>query len=71
MFHATGPKSRARAPRPASTWFGAAFNAPTVIAMVQWHVQHNYRTGADVHPAIPYVAVAFLFEGDIIPWGKP
>jgi len=49
---------------------GAAFNAPTVVAMVQWHVQHNYRTGADVHPAIPYVAVAFLFEGDIIPWGK-
>lgn len=49
---------------------GTTFNAPTLVAMVLWHAQHRYRMGQDVHQGIPYVAVALLFDGDLIPWKK-
>jgi len=39
------------------------FNRPTLILLTQWWIQHPWRTGVDVHPAIPYAAVAFSFEG--------
>jgi len=49
---------------------GSAFNKPTFILMSQWHVVHRFRTGEDVSAAIPYLALAFSFEGDLIPWAK-
>jgi hypothetical protein len=47
---------------------GAAFDKPTLILLSQWHVQHRFRTGEDVSAAIPYLALAFTFEGDLLPW---
>jgi hypothetical protein len=45
---------------------GRVFNAPTVAVLVNWYVQHKYRTGAEVSQAIPYVAVGFGFFGDLL-----
>ena len=47
---------------------GSKFSSPTFIFMSQWYVRHRYRTGDDVHQAIPYFAAALLFKGDLIPW---
>jgi hypothetical protein len=43
------------------------FNRPTVVLLSQWWVRHRWRTGVDVHPAVPYLALAFLFEGELLP----
>lgn len=43
------------------------FNRPTLIVLVQWWARHRWRTGRDVHPAVPYLVVGFLFEGDLLP----
>lgn len=43
---------------------GAAFNAPTVLLLVQWWLMHRYRTGADTSQAIPCLTLAFTFNGD-------
>ena len=40
---------------------------PTAILLVQWWAQHRWRTGEDVHPAVPYVVLGFSFEGDFFP----
>ena len=45
---------------------GAAFDAPTAIALVQWHLDHPYRTGEDVSQAIPYMVFGFAFQGDLL-----
>lgn len=45
---------------------GAAFDAPTAIALVQWHLEHPYRAGADVSQAIPYIVLGFAFQGDLL-----
>jgi len=45
---------------------GSRLDEPTVFLLTQWHVQHRYRTGADVHSAIPYVACGFAFKGDLL-----
>ena len=47
---------------------GARFNAPTIALMAQWYVRHPYRTGQDVHAALPYIAGAMIFKGDLLPW---
>lgn len=44
---------------------GATFNRPSIIALVNWHLAHRWRTGADVAQGIPYVAIAFAFTGDL------
>jgi hypothetical protein len=44
---------------------GARFNNPTLLVLVNWWLQHRYRTGEDVSQAFPYTAVAFLFTGDL------
>lgn len=44
---------------------GARFNKPTVIAMASWWLSHRYRTGEDVSQGLPYIAIAFRFEGEI------
>lgn len=41
---------------------GAAYDAPTVLAMIQWHTHHRYRAGQ----LLPYVLVAFAFQGDLL-----
>lgn len=41
------------------------FNRPTVLLIVNWWIKHRYRTGADVHQAVPYLIAAFKFEGDL------
>jgi hypothetical protein len=43
------------------------FNKPTLILLTQWWAQHRFRTGADVSPALPYLVLAFRFEGDLLP----
>lgn len=43
------------------------FNKPTVILLSQWWARHRWRTGVDVHAAVPYLVVGFLFEGDLLP----
>jgi hypothetical protein len=43
------------------------FNRPTLIVLIQWWARHRWRTGVDVHPAVPYLVVGFLFEGDLLP----
>ncbi len=45
---------------------GARFDRPTIILILQWHLVHRYRTGADVHVAAPYAALAFQFTGDLL-----
>jgi hypothetical protein len=40
---------------------------PTVILLPQWWAKHRWRTGADVHPAVPYLVLALRFEGDFFP----
>ena len=45
----------------------ARFNRPTAILLAQWWIQHRYRTGQDVHQAIPQVVLAFTFDGELLP----
>ena len=45
---------------------GARFDRPTIILIAQWHLVHRYRTGADVHVGLPYIALAFQFTGDLL-----
>ncbi|MEM6990177.1 MAG: hypothetical protein AAF721_06765 [Myxococcota bacterium] len=40
---------------------------PTAILLMQWWVQHRFRTGVDSHPGIPYVVLGLRFEGDFAP----
>jgi hypothetical protein len=49
---------------------GARFNRPTIIVLAQWWLRHRWRTGEQVHAALPYAVVAFQFEGDIWPSRK-
>ena len=41
---------------------GARYDAPTVVALVQWHTEHRYRASS----AMPYVLLAFAFQGDLL-----
>jgi hypothetical protein len=45
---------------------GARFDRPTIILIAQWHLVHRYRTGADVDVGVPYLALAFQFQGDLL-----
>ena len=47
---------------------GASYNKPTLLLLVNWYVQHRYRTGEPVNQALPYIALGFAFTGDLIPW---
>ncbi len=46
---------------------GAAFNSPTVFLLIQWWLQHRYRTGTEVTQALPLIGAGFQFTGDLIP----
>lgn len=43
-----------------------AFNKPAVVLNVAWYLRHRWRTGADVSRAVPYVALAFAFQSDLL-----
>jgi hypothetical protein len=45
---------------------GAIFDQPTIILICQWHLVHRWRTGADVDTGLPYIALAFNFQGDLL-----
>lgn len=45
------------------------FNKPTLILLSQWWLRNRYRTGADVNAGVPYLVLAFLFEGQL--WPNP
>jgi hypothetical protein len=45
---------------------GTRFDRPTLILIAQWHLVHRWRTGADVTVALPYLALAFKFQGDLL-----
>lgn len=45
---------------------GAKFNAPTVFLLVQWWLQHTYRTGQVTSQALPLLGVGFQFTGDFL-----
>lgn len=42
------------------------FDAPMLILIAQWHLVHRYRTGADVDVGLPYLGLAFQFNGDLL-----
>lgn len=45
---------------------GARFDRPTLILLAQWHLRHRWRAGADVSQALPYIGLAFRFQGDLL-----
>lgn len=64
-----GPTSRL-GPAVTYTFFdrpGARFNRPTVFLLSQWWLRHRFRTGEQSSAGIPYLAIGFSFEGDLVP----
>jgi hypothetical protein len=47
---------------------GSKFHTPTILASTQWHLEHRWRTGADVSQALPLVFVGLMWSGDL--WSK-
>lgn len=45
---------------------GARFNHPTLFVLVQWWLQHEYRTGQQQPWALPLIAVGLGFDGDLV-----
>lgn len=45
---------------------GAAFNRPTIVVILNWYLQHRWRTGVDVSQALPYIVLGFAFGGDLL-----
>jgi hypothetical protein len=43
------------------------FYKPSLVLIVNWYVDHRWRTGADVNAGIPYLVLAFAFTSDLIP----
>ena len=47
------------------------YNEPTLVLLVNWYLNHTYRTGDEEKlnsnsQAMPYIAVAFRFTGDLM-----
>jgi|MDSW01.2.fsa_nt_gb hypothetical protein len=50
------------------------YNEPTLVLLVNWYLNHTYRTGDDADgarehtgsQAMPYIALAYRFTGDIL-----
>ncbi len=45
---------------------GAALNAPTVILLAQWWLDHRYRTGEETSQGFPLIGLAFRVHGDLL-----
>ncbi len=41
------------------------FNKPTLMLMTSWWLRNRFRTGDEVGAGVPFVLLAFRFEGDI------
>ncbi len=41
------------------------FDRPTVLLIVNWWLEHRYRTGQDVSQAFPYAVLGFSVAGDL------
>lgn len=41
------------------------FNGPTLLLILNWWVDHPFRTGEDTSQAFPYVVLGFRFNGDL------
>jgi hypothetical protein len=41
------------------------FNKPTLLMIINWHLKHRFRTGADVSRAIPYFVLGFRVSGEL------
>ena len=39
---------------------------PTLVLIVNWYVDHRWRTGADSPEALPYLLVGFSFQSDLM-----
>jgi hypothetical protein len=44
----------------------ARFDQPTLVLILNWYVEHRFRTGVDVNQGIPYGVLAFAFTSDFI-----
>ena len=44
-----------------------AFDRPTLILVVNWWLDHRYRTGAQQSAALPYAVLGFRVSGDLVP----
>jgi hypothetical protein len=44
----------------------AHFDQPTLVLILNWYVEHRFRTGEDVNQGIPYGVLAFAFTSDFI-----
>jgi hypothetical protein len=44
----------------------ARFDAPMLLLLAQWHLVHRFRTGQDVDTGLPYLALVFQFQGDLL-----
>jgi hypothetical protein len=42
------------------------FDEPTVLAIVNWYLDHPWRTGEDVSQGVPYLALGFTFSGSLL-----
>ena len=42
---------------------------PTALLIVNWWLEHRYRTGEDVSAALPYIALGFAISGDLLASG--
>jgi hypothetical protein len=43
-----------------------SFNKPTLVLILNWYVDHRFRTGADVSAGIPYAVLGFAFVSDLV-----
>lgn len=43
---------------------GDVMGQPTVFMLVNWWLQHRYRTGEDVSQAVPYFVLGYAFNGE-------
>jgi hypothetical protein len=50
---------------------GGAFDNPTVLFIANWWLEHRWRTGQDVSPSYPYLALGFQFTGELMPQPPP
>lgn len=46
---------------------GLALNAPTLILIAQWWLDHRYRAGEETSQALPLIGLAFRIHGDLLP----
>jgi hypothetical protein len=45
--------------------YGPYFEKPALILLCHWYLNHRYRTGEDVPQGIPYIGLAFSFNGTL------